>query len=234
MDKEIEEFDFKLSDLPETADFHTLLNASYLTISNFAVSTLTIMFKSSMKKINIQTLKEVDIKIEGLERAERTSMMNCCIYKTTYQVEGRKKPRKIAIKLFLNGGIHITGCVTVKQASIYANIILVILQQTFNQEVILESMKIQMINSNFLLSSPIDLSILGRYMTVPYQYNKAQHHALRAKTSEGVSVLVFMSGSVILTGSKTVEDTFRAFVYILDILETNFDTLRLSSYKRKR
>ena len=93
---------------------------------------------------------------------------------------------------------------------------------------------IQMINSNFKFNVPIDLTKLVTVIPIPFVYNKDDHHAVRIKL-DGVCIMVFMSGSVIMTGAKSAGQLFESFKFLIDIVDRHYELLKMESYMpRKR
>ena len=220
MDAKIAEFDAALEDIKSDSFAHSLIECDLISASDLLISTITFLFLTTFNVINIESLRNNEM--------ETTRMRNCIIRKYNIDVK-----RKCAIKIFSNGKMHITGCTSAKMASEY-------IQKCLDDMGTSESaidFQVQMINSNFSVQYAIDLYALGRILgtsSIPYHYNKDHHHALRFKSPDNVSILVFMSGSVIITGGKVPSFLFTAFKTIVDILEREFHNgIILRDYKRR-
>ena len=112
----------------------------------------------------------------------------------------------------------------------------------------------QMINTNFDAGTPVHLDEIMRVMTsknMEYTYNKEQHVALnfkfavtsgevvakprnKAKKTE-VTVLIFTSGKVIMTGGKHPNHAMAAFKFVTGLLDGDYDDFAYPDYViRKR
>ena len=229
--------DQQLNELADSVFLYSAISCDHISPIDLNISTLTIMFKTTLKnmKSSFQELYNLyDQESYTLNIVDKTKMLNCIIFK---QVNKENK-RKYAIKVFSNGGLHITGAKSVGEAHKHAinicQIIDSIIKSTEPPTQVIDY-NIQMINTNFKIEdTAIDLYKLGEVLAFPFKYDKEQHHALRFKV-ESATVLVFMSGSVIITGSKCVENVLKAFECIIDIIDKNYDSLKLIGYEpRKR
>ena len=220
------EFDEALEGVKTQTFAHSLIECDLIAASDLLISTITFLFFTTFDMINIENLRQL-----WGDGIEPTRMRNCIVRK--YAIDAR---RKCAIKIFSNGRLHITGCTSAGLASEY-------IQKCLDEmraggvEGAATDFQVQMINSNFSFQYAIDLYALGRILgasSVPYHYNKDHHHALRFKSPDNVSILVFMSGSVIITGGKIPSFLFTAFKTIVDIIEREFHNgIILRDYKKR-
>ena len=87
---------------------------------------------------------------------------------------------------------------------------------------------IRMINSNFYSGVLVDRSNLCnllREIGVKCIYEPCTHACVNIKyecKNDVISIFVFESGSIIITGAKKVEDIDKSFQFIIDLLYTNF------------
>ena len=232
-------FDQEVAELSDNAFMHNM-EAENLVTSDINISTITIMFKTDCKINNIIAIvKEKFVQSNESEFILCPSkMMNCCVFKTLVA------KRCIAIKVFSNGGMHVTGCISVISAISFARSVLDIVQkcaelanviEVANAPLALLDYNIQMINSTFYLNVPIDLAKLSGLMTLPFKYDKDIHHAMRFKSCPtGASVLLFMSGAVILTGAKNPAAIFEGFKTVVDLVDANYSVVKLESYKARK
>jgi len=111
-----------------------------------------------------------------------------------------------------------------------------------------------MINTNFRAGTPVHLDAIMAELArknMAFFYDKEQHAALKikfavksgeavakprnkAKKTE-VTVLIFMSGSVIMTGVKHPNHALEAFKFVTDLLDSGYDDFAYPDYvSRKR
>jgi len=266
--EKVEAIDAALAEMSESAFWHSTFQNDKISCTEISTSTMTSMFKTARafgeasldlleyvrERFASETVTEETesmdesasdneedkskIKVVDGFSLKETKMLNCVILRCD---DGRKH---YAIKVFSNGGLHITGCVTAGKALETALKVCTVIgaESVVNYD-------LQMLNTNFSVNSAIDLYKLAEIMPLPYKYNKDQHHALRfrmpivvpvpavvkrGRKPLGVSVLVFMSGSIILTGAKNPAHVFEAFKYIVDMIEVNFEQVKLDSYVRRK
>lgn len=224
MDAKIKEFDDAIENVKTQTFAHSIIECDLITPSDLLISTITFLFFTTFDLINIENLREL-----WSNDIEPTRMRNCIVRK--YMIDAK---HKCAIKIFRNGRLHVTGCTTAKMASEYVQKCI----DAIGDGGAATDFQVQMINSNFAFQYAIDLYELARILkdsNVPYHYNKDHHHALRFKSVDNVSILVFMSGSVLITGGKIPSFLFTAFKTIVDIIESQFyNGVILREYKRRR
>lgn len=225
LQSKIAEFDEGLENAKNGAFSHSLIECDNVFATDLAISTITFLFLTTFEIINLANLRllwSADI--------EPTRMRNCIIRKFAI---GPK--RKCAIKIFSNGRFHITGCTSAQEAYNYIKNVIDLISPQSEIEAI--DFQVQLINSNFSFHVAIDLYALARFMgetSMPFHYNKDKHHALRFKSPDNVSILVFMSGSVIITGAKQPSTTLNAYKCIVDIIEKKFfNGIVLQEYVRR-
>jgi TATA-box binding protein (TBP) (component of TFIID and TFIIIB) len=160
-----------------------------------------------------------------------------------------KNKRKINVKLFKNGAIQMTGCKTTdefinaleilcanlnKKKAVYDKKEKKIIKREFvsNPENIkienITNFKIRMINSNFHIGFMIDRNNLYQLLTkkgITCTYEPCINIKYNYKNKDIISVFVFESGSIIITGAKTVSHIDEAYKFITKILVENYDTI---------
>lgn len=146
---------------------------------------------------------------------------------------------KKSVKLFINGNVHVTGCRSLEE---YTNLMQHICR--FMDHLFTESSKkckvididIQMVNTNFSVGRGLDLSRLKRIlldqgMCATYDREVYPGLNLKVPTSAGreASVLVFISGNIIITGVRHFCEVYEAYKFII---ESICDTAHLITKKR--
>lgn len=216
------------------------IDPSFLSISTItlACNLQNIKLPISMENIRNQypekenSIKDLIGESATFEKTS-TSFLNCVIFK--YNPNGQKKNNK-SIKIFSNGLLHITGVKSGTDAIDLSQQLGEIFKIILEQDIVMDSYKIQMINTNFSLNKPINLMALQDMLqskNIACNYNREKYHGLKIK-SPSVTTLVFVTGNIIITGSKTAKDTFDAYASITSIMNDNLATLELLNYVRKR
>jgi len=160
------------------------------------------------------------------------------------------KTKKINIKLFSNGSIQMTGCNDVvnsinalsklftqlkKVKAIYDPVTNKIIEKTFVENVEnleidkIYNFKIAMINSNFNIGFNIDrdklYDLITSKNTGDCSYDPNNHACVNIKydcDTKTVSIFVFESGSIIITGANNGKHILDAYNYINKLLCNNY------------
>jgi len=164
-----------------------------------------------------------------------------------------KNKRRINVKLFKNGAIQLTGCksmenfndaITIltnelkKKKAVFDRKQKKIIKKDFvtsPENVNLASInnfKIRMINSNFhigFLVNRENLFDLLNKANIRCTYEPCIHACVNIKynykNKETISIFVFESGSIIITGAKTKNHIIEAYKFITKILYENYDNI---------
>jgi TATA-box binding protein (TBP) (component of TFIID and TFIIIB) len=152
--------------------------------------------------------------------SEKKGFNNCFITKIEYN-----ESTNISVKIFVNGKLQITGCKTIETAHAVPQIMHDTLlsyypqcienKETYN----VSDVKIGMINSNFKVGHKLNLPEVQQKLVQSiknglYQYSSYQpdkYCAINLKCHKGVSVFIFSSGSVNITGAKNAVDLKEAY-----------------------
>jgi len=163
-----------------------------------------------------------------------------------------KKDKRINVKLFKNGSIQLTGCRNISHCAEAINRISTeILKRKFHIKFnddgpVIESiefvthpeavgvykiynMAIRMINSNFRLGFRVNRDKLYELlieMNITCSYEPVVHACVNVKYSYNetdiISIFVFESGSIIITGAKNKEHIDTAYKFINKLVYNNF------------
>lgn len=140
-----------------------------------------------------------------------------------------------SVKVFLNGSMHVTGCTSPMQfvdisAAVCAFMANVAGVETVDGDcnVRIVGFDIQMINLNFGAGTQLHLqSLRDRCTERGYvaSYDSDMYPGLNVKVPVGdrhATVLLFRSGKVIVTGSKSAHELETAHALITDVLDAEF------------
>lgn len=166
-----------------------------------------------------------------------------------------------AIKVFNNGRLHITGAKSALEAIDDARTVCRIIDVAMGLKLgttTPTSFDIQMINSNFRVNKAFNLDLLrslleSKYSDVSHapKYDKEHHAAMRFRfhpanakfmsrgrqrksAAADVTILIFMSGSVVMTGAKHPIHLKEAFDFVCTTLNRHIDELKVLNYVHRK
>lgn len=140
---------------------------------------------------------------------------------------------KKSIKIFSNGKLQITGISSKLESEYVINQIVGWINKTLNLSVQPIKKYIGMINSNFSVGKCIDLislnKILNENVKVLSIYNPESYPAINMKyhiDDTRVSVFIFGTGNVVITGGKSIIHIHKTYNFIIKILNENEHTFK--------
>ena len=163
--------------------------------------------------------------------------------------------KKINIKIFKNGSFQMTGCKSIIDCNIVLNKLIIrlidtiaiidsnkIIEQPFieeidniNNKLQVNSFKIDMINSNFCVNYFINREALFTILQekqVNCRYEPCIHACVNIKypipddpNNKIVSIFVFQSGNIIITGAKNKHQICKSYEYIIETLTVHYNQI---------
>jgi TATA-box binding protein (TBP) (component of TFIID and TFIIIB) len=141
---------------------------------------------------------------------------------TFWYKDGTKK----SVKLFINGNVHVTGCRSLREYVTLVGRICRFINAAFDQDSCrAEGVDIHMINTNFGVNIGLDLSKLKKIlldMGMCATYDREVYPGLNLKvptaTGREASVLIFISGNIIITGVKGFLEIYEAYRFIVGVI----------------
>ena len=198
-----------------------------------AVSTITITSALNVKKVCRDSmlialsLIDGDGALSSGESRKRKRKRTAEFFNQVTMRHGTK-----SIKVFGNGSMHFTGCTSLQQFAHIAEEVCAMLRDVAGieatdgmEDLHLVDFCIQMINLNFGAGRSLHLQGLrDRCTELGYvaSYDADMYPGLNVKVPVGerrVTVLLFKSGKVIITGAKTPSELEQAYVMITDVLD---------------
>jgi TATA-box binding protein (TBP) (component of TFIID and TFIIIB) len=161
----------------------------------------------------------------------------------------------VSVKIFLNGSIQIAGSKSIEQINKSIECLLKILKKRYfveslNEEIHLvesynfaiKDFKINMINSNFYVNYKINIENLYPLITkrgVKARFEPLSHRCVNIKfvpdtnkeTDKPISIFVFESGSIIITGARNGNNIKAAYEFITNVLDENSLTVKRKDIK---
>lgn len=149
-----------------------------------------------------------------------------------------KDTTKKSIKIFINGNVHITGCRTLREYVWLLGRVCSFLNTVFppgkagHCPCVAETIDVQMINTNFHIQSGLDLNKLkrllldhGRCATYDREVYPGLNLKLQTSFNREASILIFISGNIIITGVKHFAEIYEAYKFITTFIASNLDTV---------
>lgn len=173
-------------------------------------------------------IKNIPIKKGGVWRRFYSSFYN----QITIGYEDALSVKKV--KIFPNGSLQIAGCRDPYDCKRFVHQLQLILKLIYKVHVPFDSFKVVMINSNFSINHVINQNVIfGKFNQRkgfivsfdPDRYSAVKMKFKPVPTGKQVTVSIFSSGSVIITGAQTLEEVFGAYKIILDQTHAHFDTI---------
>jgi TATA-box binding protein (TBP) (component of TFIID and TFIIIB) len=161
----------------------------------------------------------------------------------------------VSVKIFLNGSIQIAGSKSIEQINKSIECLIKILKKRYfveslNEEIHLvesynfaiKDFKINMINSNFYVNYKINIENLYPLITkkgVKARFEPLSHRCVNIKfvpdtnkeTDKPISIFVFESGSIIITGARNGNNIKAAYEFITNVLDENSLTVKRKDIK---
>lgn len=124
------------------------------------------------------------------------------------------------VKIFPNGSLQIAGCSDMEDFSRFVKQLIYIMKLVYKVDIPESSFKVAMFNSSFSLNHLVDVYKLIEVIErkgYTYQYDPDRYSAVKMKIAKGdrkVTVSVFVSGSVLITGGSCERDIAEIYIDI--------------------
>jgi len=138
---------------------------------------------------------------------------------------------KKSIKVFSNGKLQLTGLTSCLECNQVSKIVNGWLKKYLNDEsIVITDMYMGMINSNFSVMTNLDLirlnTLLNVHDKVRSTYNPESYPAINMKYIDSekdisVSVFIFGTGNIVITGGKRLGHMREAYRFIHDTISSN-------------
>lgn len=244
----------KISTMTVTCKFDTLMMVEnigkYIKLARYGI--VTVIPPNGKIRTVVEREVKTNKKDVAKKKSKKAKTINKSFDNQITVIIETPQGRYINVKLFINGSLHLTGCkhsseviyvITIltkyltitryfykhEDKKIYP-IVFVTDKDNVNTDQIYD-FQIRMINSNFFSEVLIDRSNLCnmlREIGVTCIYEPCTHACVNIKyeyNKNVISIFVFESGSIIITGAKKVEEIDKSFQFIIDLLYTHFDKI---------
>lgn len=212
--------------------------------SHVTVSTMSITFRLSLESIDIATVcsdcilstdaicstdyKGVLCKAVGYEGKKPKKRKSHNFYNSMTLEVSVGQPKKVMhFKLFKNGSIQGAGCQSINQGNYAIRALVSTLQQVCGCTLDIRDLKINLINVNFKISHCVNRDNLHRLLKsigIITTYEKCKHAGVGVKflppqKEKPISIFVFESGSIVITGSKNDDHINEGYRFITSLIE---------------
>jgi TATA-box binding protein (TBP) (component of TFIID and TFIIIB) len=196
---------------------------------NCSVSTMTICGK-------LDATVDVDVVMDFITNRDHSALAGLSLQKgkktkgpdtSAFYNQLTIKAGTTSIKIFRNGAIHVTGAKSVVHFVDVIDRVCTVLGTIMEATPSLESASISMINVIFCAARTLPLTVLRQALEDaghPASYDPDAYPGVNAKVLD-ITVLIFTTGSVIISGAKTPEhvaDVYNVVCTIIDALPPAF------------
>jgi TATA-box binding protein (TBP) (component of TFIID and TFIIIB) len=215
---------------------------------SFCISTMNVMVSLSVKRVCLEKVKELFDDSSTKIIADACFKTNVSLQKdhefnnsviVKYRIKndvkpGKNKTRTIAIKLFVNGTLQISGCKCVEDALMNGQLMCRFLESISQTDCGLYTVvdfTVHMVNCNFSFGDGkfVNLAKLHEQIRTRYQlfqrYDANNHAGLivtlmsQVCPADSVTVMIFSNANIIITGFKFWQELVDAYGVILRIFD---------------
>ena len=234
-----------LSLLPDNIKVSTISATCYLGV-NLNLPEIYKYIKLDEKKIITIKYKTY---VKSLEvQKKRKKKKNCFQNQMTVEIRPDLKEypfSKVSVKIFKNGSIQMSGIKSIKAvntvlgklvtelskeiAIIENDVIKEIYMIENNEKISVSKFKIDMINCGFVCGYEVNRENLYKKLLaheIDCKYEPSIHAGVNIKyhpndNQKKVSIFIFESGNIIITGAKNIENIMEAYEYVTQFIQLN-------------
>lgn len=214
------------------------------------ITTIT-MVSSALKNIDIHKIRDIFQKLKIIRirmKNSKHSGFEWCLKDTTFynQVTLNYKDdySTKSIKLFPNGSIQVAGCSDLFDCNRVIKQLSFILKVTLGktEDIPVDSFKIVMINSNFSLNYHVNLIEISNHFGKepvfnvsfdPDRYSAVKIKFKPASDMKQVTVSIFSTGKIIVTGAETLKEIVFAYNIINQHIIGHIAKIKVASSENK-
>ncbi len=174
---------------------------------------------------------------------EFSGFYNCVILYKSY-VDNSNKKRKIAVKLFKNCKLHMTGIKSCSDALEHANKLIGVLDKFYMQQNLhIKGFSVQLINGHYRLPLPEGFTLCLQSLLDKLQntdckciFNSDQHPGIRIKLSietTTVTLIIFESGNILVTAFINSNQLEKSYSFLSTYIHSNLSRCLKPQIKQK-
>jgi TATA-box binding protein (TBP) (component of TFIID and TFIIIB) len=242
--------ELNISTITITCGFNTTFNIENIGKYMKLIPNKIVYIKAGKEPNSIRSLINIKSKAKK-KKKQKKAFYNQATLKIISSFKSSKKP--VNVKLFKNGSIQMTGCVSLDNIVDTLTILCdelvkvrAILEPLKMKSMVIKSyvgdaseinitkvndVKIRMINSNFRIGFKVDREQLYQILLgdgIECTYEPCVHACINIKyytNSDKVSIFVFESGAIIITGGKSKDNVVGAYNFITKKLFDNYKNI---------
>lgn len=215
--------------------------------SPISISTMTFVVTTSCGNINMENVvnnfdscKTFDCSLKKKGRNEEPTVTKRGKVKKNFYNQATLTFKDIttkSIKIFTNGKLQMTGITSLIEGIRVAKKVCHIIQKCTGVNVSIKDINVAMINSDFCIRRSVNLPILRSCIkgipNIYSSYDPDTYPGLKIKC-DGVSVFVFSTGSVVITGSNDLAKLYNTYDTMFNIFENFQQVLGKPTQEKKR
>jgi len=214
------------------------------------ITTIT-MVSSALKNIDIHKIRDIFQKLKTIRirmKNSKHSGFEWCLKDTTFYnqitLSYRDEYSTKSIKLFPNGSIQVAGCSDLFDCNRVIKQLSFILKMTLGvtEDIPIDSFRIVMINSNFSLNYHVNLIEISNHFGKepvfnvsfdPDRYSAVKIKFKPASDMKQVTVSIFSTGKIIVTGAETLKEIVFAYNIINETILSNVKKIKVAPSETK-
>lgn len=130
------------------------------------------------------------------------------------------------VKIFPNGSMQIAGCADIDDCNRFIAQLRFLMKLFYKVDIPRDAFVIVMYNGYFSLNHMVDVYVLMEYLnekSIDFNYDPDRYAAVKVKMSTGrptcVTVSIFVSGSVLITGTKSPDEALFVYKSVVNMVE---------------
>jgi TATA-box binding protein (TBP) (component of TFIID and TFIIIB) len=221
------------------------LNVSTISLTFHLNTHVNLTYINKYLELNINDICSVDY--DGVYRTLRDKKKNKKkksdnFYNSITLEISPSENKYINFKIFRNGGVQVAGCKNITEANIAINALIRRLSEKIGikceesdklvdiefieNPIEINKLKINLINVNFKIDYNINREIFYNILlsqSIECYYEKCKHAGVCIKFTpidkvKPVSIFIFESGSIVITGSKNEKHIIESYNYIINLI----------------
>ena len=238
---------FRLNKITDRSLLSNMLKSYISIVSNVNINLNNIYKYLKLEKESIFTVKyRNNVKSLEVQKKKKKKKNNCFQNQMTVEIKPdlpKYPDSKVSLKIFKNGSIQMSGIKCIQACNTVLTKLITEIKREYGiiednkivdirfvddiNELEILSFKIDMINSGFQLNYEVNRENLYNQLLenkIECKFEPSIHAGVNIKFSPSgaekkVSIFVFESGNIIITGAKTISNILESYNYISDFME---------------
>lgn len=225
---------------------HLLQKLSETLLRDYGFQLGTTGLRRSQKKTQPQPQPQPEEEDRNRNRNRKKTSERAASFFNQVTLRYQDDVSRKSVKVFTNGKLQLTGLVSLSECRFVAMYVVDTLNRLLGQDFTLVNAYVGLMNANFNLCVSVDLRKLHHiFNTQPSHvlalYNPETYPAINLKythpTGARTSVFIFGSGSVVMSGGKSMQELHNTYTYLTNLISqhrTDIVLPKIATVKRKR